>query len=240
MENQLVKIIQQNGLEQTKADYVLEKFNGFFAMASEWEQKAKAIVVTDASQLTEMKMARECRLFLKGKRVEVEKVRKELKEQSLREGKAIDGIANVLKALIEPIEEQLEKSEKFAEIQEQQRKESRKLKRIELLQPYGTDIDFYDLLNMPDNIFADLLTGQKTAFENKIAEEKRIEEERIAKEKAEAEERERLHLENERLKKKAIEREAAENVEREKQAAILAKQKAYAEKAAKILPSDFC
>jgi hypothetical protein len=39
-----------------------------------------------------------------------------LKEQALREGKAVDGIANVLKALIVPLEEHLDKQERFVEI----------------------------------------------------------------------------------------------------------------------------
>src|SRR5688500_1953702 len=114
--NELIQIVESSGLEKTKADFILEKFQGHFKLAAEWEKKSKAIVVTDVNQVAEMKMAREGRLYLKKVRVEVEHARKELKEQSIREGKAIDGISNVLKALIEPIEEYLEKQEKFAEI----------------------------------------------------------------------------------------------------------------------------
>ena len=117
--NELEIIIEQNALEPSKAKYILEQFQGFFGVADEWAAKAKTLVVTNASQTTEMELAREGRLFLRDKRIAIEKARKDLKEQSLREGKAIDGISNVLKALIVPIEEYLERQEKFVELQEE-------------------------------------------------------------------------------------------------------------------------
>lgn len=120
-ETQLAKIVQESGLEKSKAQILLDNFSDYFKLAAEWEIKAKTLVITDVSQKTEMKMAREGRLFLKGKRLEVEKTRKTLKEQSLREGKAIDGIANVLKAVIEPIENYLDEQEKFVERKEAER-----------------------------------------------------------------------------------------------------------------------
>jgi hypothetical protein len=128
MENNLQILIKESGLEETKANQLLTNFQDYFKIASEWELKAKTIVVNNETQEAEMQMARAGRLFLREKRIAIEKSRKELKEQSLREGKAIDGIANVLKGLIEPIEEYLDKQEHFVEIK---RKEEEELKRIE-------------------------------------------------------------------------------------------------------------
>lgn len=88
MENQLQVIVQQSGLEPTKAKFILDNFQNYFDLADEWDKKAKQIVVTDASQKEAMQLAREGRLELKEKRVAIEKARKELKEQSLREDKA--------------------------------------------------------------------------------------------------------------------------------------------------------
>ena len=119
MENQLEVIVKESKLETTKAKYILDNFQNYFEIAAEWEKKAKSLIVTNETQTAEMDMARTGRLFLKEKRLAIEKARKELKEQSLREGKAIDGIANVLKGLIVPIEESLEQQEKFVEIQEE-------------------------------------------------------------------------------------------------------------------------
>lgn len=116
MENQLEVIVKESGLENTKAQIILKQFQDYFQVAAEWEKRARDIVVTDERQKVDMQMARTGRLFLREKRIAIEKTRKELKEQALREGKAIDGIANILKALYVPIEEYLGKQEKFVEI----------------------------------------------------------------------------------------------------------------------------
>lgn len=74
-QNKLAKIVSASGLDTQKQEYILEKFQDFFKIASEWETAAKSIVVSRPDQVAEMKMAREGRLFLKGKRVEIEKSR---------------------------------------------------------------------------------------------------------------------------------------------------------------------
>lgn len=116
MTDKLAIIVKESGLETTKAQVLLDNFSDYFQIASEWEKKAKVIVVTDVSQTAEMQMARAGRLFLREKRIHIERTRKGLKEQALREGRAIDGIANILKSLIVPIEDYLEEQEKFVEI----------------------------------------------------------------------------------------------------------------------------
>lgn len=129
MENKLQILVKESGLEQPKAQVLLDNFSDYFKIAAEWEEKAKAIKVTDESQTADMKIARIGRLELAKKRQDIEKTRKELKEQSLREGKAIDGIANVLKALFIPIEQYLDRQEKFVEIKKAEKAE---LVRIEV------------------------------------------------------------------------------------------------------------
>lgn len=214
--NALVKIVETSGLEKTKADFILEKFQDYFKIASEWETKAKMLIVTSETQVTEMKMAREGRLFLKQKRVDIEKARKELKEQSLREGKAIDGIANVLKALIEPVEQYLEEQEKFVEIKEEKIKEDRKQSRVAEIQQLGLEPMLYDLKNMPEENYKALVEGEKLAIQQRKEAELKAEQERIEREK----EQERIRVENEKLKAEAIEKEkqlAKERAEAEKQ-----------------------
>lgn len=223
--SQLVALVEQSGLEKTKQDFIIEKFNGFQQIATDWKNKSEAIKVTDISQTAEMKMAREGRLFLKSKRVEIEKTRKELKEQSIKEGKAIDLIASSLRLMIEPIEEYLDEQEKFAERKEAERRAALKDERIEKLAPYEVDHRYFDLENMPEDQFNSLLESSKNTYElaqaaikkaeeDRIAAEKKAEEERIAKEKAEAEEQERIRQENEKLRQQYIkekeEREAEE------------------------------
>lgn len=129
MENKLKEIVNSSGLEKSKAKFILESFNHYFEIADEWAKKCETIKVTDASQKDAMDLARTGRLFLKEKRIAIEEARKELKEQPFREGKAIDGIANVLKALIAPLEEYLDKQEHFVEIKQ---KEAQDKKRMEI------------------------------------------------------------------------------------------------------------
>lgn len=229
--NALVQIIETSGLEKTKAQVLLEKFTSYFEIAADWEKKIKMLEITDVSQKAEMKMAREGRLFLKEKRVQIGKVHKELKEASLREGQTLDAIKKILTNLIEPLEEQLEQKEKYAELQEAKRIEALKSDRFAELSKYGFQFENgFDLGRMDQAMFESLLLGTKTAYEKSIEDAKKAEEERIAKEKAEAEERERIKKENEALKAQAEEREKAMAEERAKAAAA---QKAIEEKAAK-------
>jgi hypothetical protein len=113
MENKLQLV---EGLSESKSAELLDDFGDFFELAEEWKLKAKTIVVTSAFQLSDMKRAREGRFFLRDKRIDVERKRKELKAEYLEAGRAIDRIAKTLTGLIEPIEEYLEKQEKFVEI----------------------------------------------------------------------------------------------------------------------------
>lgn len=210
MSNQLVEIVNNSGLDKTKADYILTKFQDYFQLASEWETKAKTIVVTKESQTADMKMARVGRLELREKRLAIENARKELKEQSLREGKAIDGIANVLKALIVPIEEYLEKQEKFVEIQEEKKREAIRIE-------------------VEKKIEADRLKAEQDALEEQLrikAENERLKQEAEAKEKAL--QVERAKVEAERLE---AERKAKAEQDRLKQEAeaILAEERKIAE-----------
>jgi hypothetical protein len=236
MGNQLVQIVKDSGLEQSKSQVLLANFQNYFEIAAEWENKAKMLSVTDESQKAEMKMAREGRLFLKEKRIAVERTRKELKEQSLREGQTIDAIAKILKNLIEPIENYLEQQEKFVEIKEAAIKAERERERIKILTALQFDFTFVDVLNMPDMQFDELVLKIKNERDAKIAAEKKAEEERIARIEAERIENERIRIENERiraenerLRQEAEAKEKQARIEAERNAKIEAELRAKAE-----------
>jgi len=125
-ENKLEVIAKESQLPTTKSQSILEQFQGYFEIASEWESKVKAIVVTDENQKAEMELAREGRLFLKAARIDVEKTRVSLKAEALLESKAVDGMSNVLKALIVPLEKYLDKQEHFVEIREEEKREAKR------------------------------------------------------------------------------------------------------------------
>ena len=179
MSNKIDELIGTGVIEKTKGDYIKEKFQDFTQSIEEWSEKAKAIVVTDETQKEIMSEAREGRLLLKAKRIEVEKVRKSLKEQSLSEGRLIDSVAKYLTSLIEPAEKHLELQEKFVEIQEQNKRIKIKAERTLLLQPYLEVIDpnSIQLDLITEEAFATILNGAKVSLENKKAEALRLQQE---------------------------------------------------------------
>lgn len=215
---ELVKV----GLASDRIKVLVAGFGGFYRQAQEVCEKAKGVRVDDESQVNKMQEARDYRRNLSNIRINTEKTRKRLKEQSLREGKAIDGVANIIKAVIVPVEQHLEKQEKFIENLKLERLEKLKAERLAKLQPYIGDVFVFKVGEMSEEAFEKLLETSKVAHEAKVAAEKKAEEERLAAEKAELAERKRLKEENERLKEERKKREA----EKAKQDAILAKEKA--------------
>lgn len=209
----LTSVVKTNNLNGAIANELQSSFTPFFEQAAEWRDKAAAIKVTSLAQTAEMRKAREARLALKEIRVNTEKTRVKLKEDSLRTGKAIDGMANVIKFLVEPIEKHLEDQEKYADrLREQQQAEQREAREIEA----GNLIDFFpqtiDLGTISDEEFAKLLHFAQ--YNAKKDAEERLERERVEREEKEAAELAAMQAENERLKAEAQEREAAMQAER--------------------------
>lgn len=81
---ELSTLIENSMVEIETAKSLHEAFLPFYEQALDWNKQAKTIVVTDATQLTEMKQAREARLALKAIRISVENRRKTLKEDSTK------------------------------------------------------------------------------------------------------------------------------------------------------------
>lgn len=206
-ENQLTTIAKESGLEPSKVENLLSKFADSFANAKQIAQESSSIVVTAEDQEEQMGLARTKRLQLKNIRVEVEHTRKQLKEQSLREGKAIDGMANIIKALIIPVEERLEEQEKFAEIKAAKQAALVRADRIERLSQYTAEVNRFNFESMSDDEFDKLINDLKKQEQAEIEAIKKAERERLVKEQAEAKEQERIKQENVQLKKDAEERE---------------------------------
>lgn len=168
--------LMESGLPREVVLSIDAKFKEYEDIANEWNKKAYEIEVTDESQVELMQQAREGRLLLKAKRVEIEKTRKRLKEQSLLEGRFIDSLAKRLFAIIEPAEEHLQLQESFAEIKERLRKQKLKEERLQLLNPYLSvlDLDSFDLSTISEVAFTTILNGAKLSFEQYEKEQERI------------------------------------------------------------------
>jgi colicin import membrane protein len=211
----LVKALSDSGLSQAENDALFNAFLPHYATAITLMNESESVIVTDPTQVTEIRQSSELRKKLKATRVAADKLRADLKEESLRRGKSIQNVYNALAEKIEAEEERLMQQEKIAERMEAARKAKLSAERADALRLY-TDPAHYALGDMTQAAFDDLLSGAKTAHENRIAAERKAAEERAAAEQARREEEARVRAENERLRKEAAEREAAARAERER------------------------
>ena len=213
----LTKVQTEARLTTDEQNELSDKFKEFYARITDW--RGKVVLITNPEDPRQQKMAREIRLGLKDVRCDVERARKTLKEEAVRRGKAVDGYANVLKYLCQPVEDKLEQIEKIAEFREAERIRKMIEIRTALILAEGGDSTIYNFGNMTDEAFAIILQSAKDARVKREEEAKRLNEERLAKERADLEEREAQRIENERLKAEAKARDEAAKIEREKAAA---------------------
>ena len=232
---QLAKVVQENGLVPETAETLITTFSPFFDEVNASLMEASRIVVNDATEVSAMKAARAARLKLRDVRIRVEAARKSLKEDSLRKGKAIDGIANVLKFMIEPEENRLEEAEKFAERAEASRRATLRQSRATLIAPFGMDTSAMMLEDMTEEAFQNLLGSARIAHEKRIADEKAAAEARAEAERKRAEEEARVRAENERLR---LEAEASRKAAEEELAKAEAERRAAEAKAAAELKAE--
>lgn len=219
----LAAITQQNGLSVESAKLVIEAFAPLYLSAFELVKAGKAFEVKDANDKEGMAKARAMRLKLRQVRCEAENVRKTLKEESLRYGKAIDRVAHVVKDMIEPVEAELLEQEQIAERLEAFRKAELKRVREAELRPLGADVSQYPLGEMTEEAYRMLLDLCTTQHQQRVEAAKKAEEERKAAEAKRAEEEARVRAENERLRKEREEADARAKADRE------AREKAEAE-----------
>ncbi len=171
-------------------------FKDFFAQMEQWEEKAATLIVEDETQTGLMFEAGVARKALASIRVAVEKQRKVMKEDSLRTGQAIDGVAKMMRERIEAVEAHLAAQENFIINLEAARIEALRSQRYTLILPYieTVPIPWPEWGAMTETEFQDNLAY----FQDKA---RQIEAERVArieKERAEKEELERLRVETAR------------------------------------------
>jgi fused signal recognition particle receptor len=222
--------IQEAEIMPVKRADVTAQFALFETQFTDLKTTAETLTVTDRSQVAEMKKAREIRLSLKAIRVAIEKKRKELGEDALRQKQAIDALAKNYKDQIEPLEERLEQQEKFAEMLEAKERAERLNQRRAIMSEFAEVVSVGDeVADMSQDSFDMLKNGAAAKLAALQAEREKAEQDRIAKEQAEKAEQERIRVENEKLKAEQARIEAEREAERKAAAAELAKQQAEAE-----------
>jgi len=201
----LATIITETGLEinSSTSQLIKDKFEPFVKEMEQWKEKAEGLVVVDVTEKDKMREARVARLALRAVRVDADKVRKALKEDSNRYNKAVQTIYNFIEGKITPLEEHLEQQEKFEEIQLKKEREALKEERLKLVAQYSNDGELFNLGELSQESFDSLYGTIKQAHEAKIAADAKAKAEAEAKAKAEAEEKERQRAEIERLKAEA-------------------------------------
>lgn len=220
MSSEIQVIIDEQNLAKVNAEQLISAFGAPFTQAGEILAVYGEIKVTDESQTDLMAEAKSKRLTLKKIRTTVENKRKELKEDSLRTGKAIDGVARYIREHIQPAEDYLELQEKFIENKEAAARLQLIVERTDKISKLTDNPRVYSLDTMTDDEFDKLLKELTDAYELRLAQEQAYADQqekiRLDKEVEDA----RIREENEILKKQAEVREAEIEKEREQQRII--------------------
>lgn len=246
MENQLMVVLPEE-IAQIAANVSIEKrnevqtvLNHVFNGVSKMREQLDSVSVVDQNDKVNMKLANTIRLGVRQVRLEAEKTfdakRTEVQQQMISY-KTEDSLwlkaKQVMQILTKEIEENARWKEETKERFESEQKELKIQQRIVRVAKVAPELMRSEFEGMSDETFEMFFAGIEKVFNDKLEAEKKAEEARIQKEKEEAAERERIKIENERLKKEAEAKEKALEIERKKQAELLAKQKAEIEAKAK-------
>lgn len=102
-------------VEQNMITTALKEYNVPDAAISKYREDFMSLSVNGVDDKEGYDLCHSARMEVKGKRVEVEKTRKKLKEDALEYGRAVDKEAKRITALLEPIENYLLSQEKIVD-----------------------------------------------------------------------------------------------------------------------------
>jgi len=219
--------------ENNATDVVI--YNITDAAIAEMESIYLCLEITDIEDKEQFDAVHSARMTVKGKRVEVEKRRKELKADALAYGKLVDTEAKRITGKLEPIESHLDAEERKVTDEQKRIKEiadrlEREMidRRMESLLSFGVNLPFFEVAAMDDGTFEMILTDAHVKYE---AEQKRLAEEEAAR-KAESERLEKVRKEQEAEAKRLedIRKSSEEESRKERDAIAAERRKIEAEK----------
>lgn len=196
METQIITVddaVRECDLSIDSAESLRAAFAPHFEQFQQVAERAREVGEDPAS-------ARLVRLELKRIRCDAERARKSLKEDSIRRGKAIDGINNVLLYALKPIEDKMEEIETAEARRIRAQIEAKMEARRQEVSQYADPL-LYNITAMDDEQFAALVAGLAQAKRERDEREER--ERRDAEARAEVERQERARAEEERRKREA-------------------------------------
>lgn len=152
-----------DGLQEKKAQQIKETFVPMTEMLESFESSYNAIIKQSSSEITldVTKKAKELRLSIAKVRIQTEKLRKAQKEEVIRLGKSIDGVANILKYAVSTKEKNLKEIEDYFAIQEKKRLDELQNERAKRLLEYDENAYERDLLKFENDEFEALLEFKK-------------------------------------------------------------------------------
>lgn len=193
------------------------KYNVTDAMIAEMESIYMDLAISDLTDKEQFDAVHSARMVVKGKRVEVEKTRKELKADALEWGRRVDAEAKRIVGKLEPIESHLAAEEKKVTDEEKRikaeedRREREKIDaRISELAKYDIHLPFQEIAAMTDEQYSAFLPEAKKAWSHRKAKEAEEEVARKAENERLAKIAEEQRLEAERLEKIRKDQEAAQ------------------------------
>ena len=197
------------GQDKDAAAKLLEAYGVPFVEMGNLIEESKTIAVKDEDDIETMAKAKEIGKKLQQGRLSIKATHDSLKADSLAYGKAVDLVLNVALAKIEPAEAHLKLQAKYAETQQQLRREKNINERTSQLAQYVEDPSIYNYGDMADDAFQMLLEQVKNAYELQAQKDKEAEEALIAAE-AEAEAKRKAEAEADKIAREKAEAEAKE------------------------------
>ena len=188
-------------IEVSKAQKIQETFFPMVEMLNKFDERFDAIKLS-SEIITESvcKDAKRLRLDIAKVRIETDKLRKSEKEEYLRAGKAIDGVANILKWAVAEKETFLQNIENHFENIEKERLLELQSHRVYLISEYVENADMMNLSGMDEDVFNAYWSAKKKEYFDKIEAEKHAEIERAEKQEQDRLERIRIEEENKKLR----------------------------------------
>ena len=193
--NDFEVLVVNSGLPEEKRPEIIKSLEKFFKEASKWDKTIATLVINSPEQIADMKVAGSTRLALKAMRGEAKEFIAD-KRANVQARMLNDKLEDTLwlkswqmiEATFKNLESKCQEKELFAERWEAQEKEKRRTERIEKLAPFVEDVSIYNVGDLSEPAFNDLLEGSKMLHEKKqqkIADDlkKQEEEKRLADEK---------------------------------------------------------
>lgn len=202
-------------LLEAETDQRLIKFRAHDAAIAKMRAEYTLLTVKDVNDSHGLKLVHDARMKVKACRVAVEKLRKELKADSLEYGRKVDSVAKQITSEIEPIETHLEEQEAIVTKEKERLKSEAEAKRKAALDSRISKLLAVGCVLNPQIV--EVMTDEKFAETLEAATKAKAEADRLAAEKIAAEEAE---------KKRQAEEAARNRAELEAQRKQLAEERA--------------